>query len=163
MSVYIYGYMSQNTNNEELAIKFSARLVDLLGSKMRQHNKKNPESKVSLSQLKSVYRNATKNYNYAGYSRGEWALARVNLFLRVTSGEKPNVIKDYERTSFGGLVFETKIIREEEHDVSSNWVPSQEDFTVAKTEILENKLDYHFDSIEELYLDDYERIEFNIH
>lgn len=154
---------SSEIGSEELAIKFSARLVDLLGSKMRSHNKKNQKDKVSLSQLKSVYKNAARNYNYAGYSRGEWALARVNLFLRVMEGEKPEIIKGYEQASLGGLVFESKLIKKEEHDVSLNWVPSQEDFTTAKIEIKESRLDYHFNSIAELYLDDYEKIEFNIH
>ena len=149
-------------SNEEHAIKFSGRLVELLGSKMRAHNKENPQSKVTLSQLKAVYRNAAKGYNYAGYSRGEWALARVNLFLRVTKGERPNTIKDYEYTSLGGLTFEAKVISTEEHDVSAKWVPSRGDFTIAKNEIKENKLDYHFTSVSELYLDDYTRVSFDI-
>jgi hypothetical protein len=148
--------------NEEQAIKFSGRLIELLGGKMRSHNKENLQGKVSLSQLKAVYRNAAKGYNYAGYSRGEWALARVNLFLRVTKGERPDTIKDYEYASLGGLTFEAKVISVEEHDISTSWVPSQEDFTIAKGEIKGNKLDYHFTSVSELYLDDYTRVSFNI-
>ncbi|MBC8395330.1 MAG: hypothetical protein H8E05_01420, partial [Bacteroidetes bacterium] len=95
---------------EEAVIKFSSRLVGLLSSMMRVYNKENPENKISLSQLKSVYCNAAKNYAYAGYSRGEWSLARVNLFLRVARGEKPNAISDYERASLGGLTFEAKVL-----------------------------------------------------
>jgi|TARA_R110000751_G_scaffold106401_2_gene202414 hypothetical protein len=149
------------SESEDCAIKFSARLVELLGTKMREHNKESAQSKVSLSQLKIVYSNAAKNYSYAGYSRGEWALARVNLFLRVAKGEKADVISSYERTSLGGLVFEAKIISEDEHDVSLKWVPSQIDFTTAKSEIKEHKLNYHFSSVGELYLEDYTRTSFN--
>ena len=152
----------ETSNDEDSAIKFSARLVGLLGMKMRAHNKEHSQSKVSVSQLKSVYSNAAKNYNYAGYSRGEWALARVNLFLRVTKGEKADVISGYERTSLGGLVFETKVIGEDEHDISLKWVPSQIDFTTSKREIEEHKLNYHFSSVGELYLEDYTRTDFNI-
>tara|TARA_Y100000593_G_C4108676_1_gene236847 strand:- start:30 stop:530 length:501 start_codon:yes stop_codon:yes gene_type:complete len=147
---------------EEASIKFSSRLVGLLSSMMKVHNKENPKDKVSLSQLKSVYCNAARNYAYAGYSRGEWALARVNLFLRVVKGDKPSVISDYEKTSLGGLTFETKILATVEHDISFDWVPSQNDFTKAKTDIKENKLNYHFSSVGELYLEDYTRISFNI-
>ena len=153
---------ADSAEDENSAIKFSARLVELLGIKMRGHNKAHSQNKVSLSQLKSVYSNAAKNYNYAGYSRGEWALARVNLFLRVTKGERADIISSYEHTSLGGLVFETKIIAENEHDISLGWVPSQVDFTIAKKEIEGHKLNYNFSSVGELYLEDYKKPSFNI-
>ena len=60
---------------------------------MISHNKAS-DNRVSLSDLKSVFKNAADSYNYAGYSRTHWALARVNTFLRVKNGEQPKIVKN---------------------------------------------------------------------
>ena len=150
--------MPQELNNnpsDDLAISFSSNLVGVLKKKVRLHNKDYPESKVSYKQLKEVFVNASNNYCYAGYTRGQWALARVNTFLRIVHGDKPEIIKDCEYSSLGGLVFESKVIEVAEYDVSEKWVPSQEDFSSAKEEMEKEKLNYNFTDIDQLYLDDY--------
>ena len=151
--------MPKSEDKDILAIEFSAKLVGLLRVVVRSYNKEKEEDrKVSLSQLKNVYVNAARNYSYAGYSRGEWALARVYTFLDSLSGHSPRILKDYEREELGGLIFETKIIEiDDEFDISGNWVPSQENFTKAKADIKEKELFYDFVNAEELYLEDYKR------
>ena len=145
--------MPENRNNDELAVEYSSNLFKLISSKIKKHNKANPNRKVSSKQLKEVFVNAAIGYDYAGYTRGHWALARVNTFLGVASGRVPNLIKEKERASLGGLTFESKIIvKEKEHDISENWIPSQEDFNLASEEMKEYGLNYNFNNLDELYL-----------
>jgi hypothetical protein len=59
--------MSQKDLNEDYIIAFSARVIKLLKAKMTSHNKAS-DNRVSLSDLKSVFKNAADSYNYAGYS-----------------------------------------------------------------------------------------------
>ena len=152
---------NNNNSNDELAVEYSANLIEMLGKKMRGHNKENPKKKISFKQLKEVFINSASSYSYAGYTRGEWACARVNTFLRTLKGEMPTVIQDYETTSLGGFVFEAKIVASQEYDIASDWLPSQEDFTQAQLEMKEHNLNYNFNSIDELYLDDYQPLKFN--
>ena len=44
-------------------------------------------------------------------------------------------------------------------DISESWCPIQEDFDQAKEDIKKYNLNYHFKDIEELYLEDYEKID----
>tara|TARA_R100000808_G_C2133633_1_gene142322 strand:- start:179 stop:652 length:474 start_codon:yes stop_codon:yes gene_type:complete len=149
--------MPKPEDKDILAARFSADLVGLLRGVVRAHNKgREEDKKVSLSQLKDVYKNAAENYSYAGYSRGEWALARVYTFLDSLNGDAPQTLKNYERKQLGGLIFETKVIAtDEEFDIAKDWIPSQKNFTKAKTDIKEQELFFDFSNPEELYLEDY--------
>tara|TARA_Y100001973_G_scaffold73715_1_gene107566 strand:- start:6200 stop:6667 length:468 start_codon:yes stop_codon:yes gene_type:complete len=155
--------MPEQKDNDDLAIRFSSDLIGALKGMVRVHNKKSPNNKVNFNSLKKVYINAASDYDYAGYSRGHWALARVNMFLRVANGEMPQAVERTENNNIGGLIFETKIIAEEEHDISMNWVPSQKDFTEAKKQIENNNLLYDFASVKDLYLEDYQPIELKVY
>jgi hypothetical protein len=78
------------------AIEFSAKVVEALKSKVREHNSKYSK-KVSLSQLKKVFRRGAGAYSSShrpGISRTAWSLARVNAFLRLVRGGK---VKDSYR------------------------------------------------------------------
>ena len=69
---------------------FTGRLISALSSKVSDHNKRN-ENKVTLSQLQKVYRRGCEMFDdfaKPGKSRGQWALARVNLFLKMIKGSK---------------------------------------------------------------------------
>jgi hypothetical protein len=69
---------------------FTDRLISALSSKVSDHNKRN-ENKVTLSQLQKVYRRGCEmfdDFSKPGKSRGQWALARVNLFLKMVKGSK---------------------------------------------------------------------------
>ena len=73
------------------SITFSEKVVTALKNKVKEHNEKYPSKKVTLSQLKKVYRRGSGAFSSShrpGKTRGQWAMARVNTFLRMRSGKK---------------------------------------------------------------------------
>ena len=77
-------------------ITFSDRVLDSLKNKVKEHNSKYSK-KVTLSQLKKVYRRGAGAFSSShrpGKSRGQWAMARVNMFLKMVRGGK---VKDSYR------------------------------------------------------------------
>ena len=77
-------------------ITFSEKVVNALKEKVKNHNAKYSK-KVTLGQLKKVYRRglgAFSSSHRPGKSRAQWAMARVNTFLRMQSGGK---VKDAYR------------------------------------------------------------------
>ena len=69
---------------DNLAISFSSKLIGLLDEKVKIHNANSP-NKVSLSDLKRVYRRAGKDCELAQELKkacGQLSLARVSMFLR---------------------------------------------------------------------------------
>lgn len=80
------------------SITFSEKVTTALKNKVKQHNEKYSR-KVTLSQLKKVYRRGAGAFSSSsrpGKSRGQWAMARVNTFLRMMSGGK---VKDSYRAA----------------------------------------------------------------
>lgn len=133
------------------AIEFSKKVIEALKNKVKEHNSKN-RKKVSLSQLKKVYRRGAGAFSSShrpGKTRGQWAMARVNMFLRMVSG-KP--VKDAYRKA------DSDIARAKyEFVAEAGFDPIDEDFEMADKDIQEYNLnDFEFDSAEELYLDDEE-------
>ena len=64
------------------------KVVASLKNKVEEHNKKHPE-KVTLEQLKKVYRRgagACSSSHRPGKSMTQWAIARVNTFLKMVRG-----------------------------------------------------------------------------
>jgi len=77
-------------------ITFSAKVINALKEKVKNHNAKHSK-KVTLGQLKKVYRRglgAFSSSHRPGKSRAQWAMARVNTFLRMQGGGK---VKDAYR------------------------------------------------------------------
>lgn len=142
----------ENNEGRELqkgAILFSVKLIELLGAKMKEFNSLNPQNKVSLLDLKKVYINGANDFcgiRDKDKNRSEWALARVNMFLRQKLGIKMTSVASLKEVS--NLV-----------DISETWVPSDEDHAKASEEIKEYKLNYDFKDINELYIEPYERLE----
>lgn len=71
-------------------ISFSDKVVTALKNKVKEHNEKYSK-KVSLTQLKKVYRRgagAFSSSHRVGKTRGQWAMARVNTFLKMMRGGK---------------------------------------------------------------------------
>ena len=67
-----------------------------LKEKVSSHNEKS-KKKVTLSQLKKVYRRGSGAFSQShrpGMSRHGWAMARVNMFLKMKRGGK---VKDSYR------------------------------------------------------------------
>ena len=149
------------------AITFSAKVVDALKNKVKEHNKKHPTKKVTLSQLKKVYRRGAGAFSQShrpGMSRGGWAMARVNMFLKMKRGGK---VKDSYRKAdqdvasirFDDLKFEDQeleVSNSNIFDLTDDMIPSEEDFAQAAIDVDLYKLDYDFQDVNELYLDDYQ-------
>lgn len=128
------------------AIEFSAKVVEALKTKVKEHNSKYSK-KVSLSQLKKVYRRGAGAFSSShrpGKTRGQWAMARVNMFLKMMAG-KP--VKDAYRKA------DSDVARASEIDISDNWLPNDDDFLQAEADIKEFNLDYDFENVEDLYLE----------
>ena len=71
-------------------ITFSEKVVTALKNKVKEHNSKHSR-KVTLGQLKKVYRRGAGAFSSShrpGKSRGQWAMARVNTFLKMMRGGK---------------------------------------------------------------------------
>ena len=153
------------------AITFSAKVVDALKNKVKEHNKKHPTKKVTLSQLKKVYRRGAGAFSQSprpGMRRGGWAMARVNMFLKMKRGGK---VKDSYRKAdqdvasirFDDLKFEDQELEASNSnifDLTDDMIPSEEDFAQAAIDIDLYKLDYDFQDVNELYLDDYQPLGF---
>ena len=67
-------------------VTFSEKVTQALKNKVKEHNaKKNVKRKVSLSELKAVYRRGAGAFSTShrpNMTRGQWAMARVNSYLR---------------------------------------------------------------------------------
>ena len=83
-------------------ITFNDKIINSLKKKVEDHNSKHSK-KVSLSQLKKVYRRglgAFSSTHRPGKSRQQWAMARVNTFLKMMRGEK---VKDAYKAADGDI------------------------------------------------------------
>ena len=72
------------------SITFSEKVVTSLKNKVKEHNDKNSK-KVTLGQLKKIYRRGAGAFSSShrpGKTRGQWAMARVNMFLKMVRGGK---------------------------------------------------------------------------
>jgi hypothetical protein len=70
------------------AITFSAKVITSLKNKVKEHNSKYSK-KVTLGQLKKIYRRGAGAFSSShrpGKTRGQWAMARVNMFLKMVRG-----------------------------------------------------------------------------
>jgi len=74
-------------------IVFSAKTEKALRNKVTEHNKKAPEGrKATLGMLKAVYRRGAGAFSSShrpGKTRDQWAMARVNAFLRLLKSGRP--------------------------------------------------------------------------
>jgi hypothetical protein len=73
-------------------INFDASTLKVLKTKLKEHNKKYgkiKKRKVTLGQLKKVHRRGSGAFSSShrpGKTRVQWALARVNMFLKMKAG-----------------------------------------------------------------------------
>lgn len=74
-------------------IVFSAKTEKALRNKVKEHNEKAPEGrKATLGMLKAVYRRGAGAFSSShrpGKTRDQWAMARVNAFLRLLKSGRP--------------------------------------------------------------------------
>lgn len=144
--------------NEEQAIKFSSSVIAALKQKAEEHNKE-CDSKVNINQLKKVYRQGAK----AEQEKGLQAMARVNMFLRMKKEGKITYqpARVEVQSELKELVFEAKakIKVNTFVDITENWLPTETDLVQASEDIKAFELNYEFKDIDELYLDDYEKLD----
>jgi len=84
------------------SITFSDSVITSLKNKVKEHNAK-ASKKVTLSQLKKVYRRGAGAFSSShrpGKTRGQWAMARVNMFLKMKRGGK---VKDAYKRADGDI------------------------------------------------------------
>lgn len=76
------------------AVKFSDKTEKSLSKKVREHNEKAPKGrKATLGMLKAVYRRGAGAFSVShrpGKSRDQWAMARVNAFLKLLRSGRPS-------------------------------------------------------------------------
>ena len=76
------------------SISFGERTETALRNKVKDHNKNAPKGrKATLSMLKAVYRRGAGAYSTShrpGKTRDQWAMARVNAFLKLLKSGKPS-------------------------------------------------------------------------
>lgn len=74
-------------------ITFSAKTETALKNKVSEHNEKAPDGrKATLAMLKAVYRRGAGAFSSShrpGKTRDQWAMARVNAFLRLLRSGRP--------------------------------------------------------------------------
>ncbi len=139
---------SELDEQAKASIDFSVRVIEALSCKAKDHNQKSIK-KVSTAQLKKVYVRGASSKSGAEKTSGEWALARVNMFLRLISNNAFKVVSDKNNQEFLAPISEI--------DVTESWIPSEEDFGQASIDIVNFRLNYDFGDVNDLYLHDSEQ------
>lgn len=128
---------------QQLIVSFSAKLVDFLRAKAKDHNKQFPKKKTSLNKLKEIYKRGASATKDSDQAAGQCAMARVNMFLRILSENK--ILPTSKKRSTESSC---------ELDATEFWAPSEIDSIKASAEIQENDLSYSFTDVNHLYLDE---------
>jgi hypothetical protein len=124
------------------AIEFSKKVLGVLDDKLKNHNSEHSK-RIKLHQLKSVFCNGARMKNDPQSTNTERGLARVNLFLRMVAGKIDDLNLDIsKKPTYNELV-----------DITDYFKPSDEDLDKAKSDIEYYDLDYHFEDIDELYIE----------
>lgn len=134
-------------NSAASSITFSEKVTQSLKNKVKEHNEKHSK-KVTLGMLKKVYRRGAGAFSTShrpGQTRGSWAMARVNMFLKMMRGGK---VKDSYRKADQDVA---KASEEEVMNLSEICAFFDEysdiEFSLAKIDLLSSKI-----SEEEMYL-----------
>tara|TARA_R100001377_G_scaffold57793_1_gene34506 strand:- start:26 stop:916 length:891 start_codon:yes stop_codon:yes gene_type:complete len=110
------------------------KVVVSLKNKVKEYNEKYPQ-KVTLEQLKKVYRRgegASSSGHRPGKNIGQWAMARVNTFLKMVSGGK---VKESYRAADGDIARGSEDYYVEE--IGSAFIDYDEvEFGLAKIDLL---------------------------
>jgi hypothetical protein len=121
---------------------FIDNIILALHSKLNDHNEKNPGSKVSLAQIKEVYKRGVNDAIKLEKPMGLWAMARLNLFLKYAKGS--SVPYEYEKldrdllnpSSFHidnevgeDIIFSYEQISESRFEIESFGLDSEEDYS----------------------------------
>lgn len=84
---------SASSAKKSKKVVFSKRVETALANKVKEHNEKAPKGrKTTVATLKAVYRRGAGAYSTShrpGKTRDQWAMARVNAFLKLLKSGKP--------------------------------------------------------------------------
>jgi hypothetical protein len=126
------------------AIEFSAKIVSLLQEKLKAHNQEYSK-RVKLYQLKEAFCKGARMYAKNLQPKlVNWGLARVNLFLRISSGKIKDINLELDKNSSYNTLM----------DIANYFTPSEIDFEQAKLDVENHSLNSHFDDIDDLYVDE---------
>lgn len=140
------GLKPSENAQDSLAFIFTAKLIDVFNSKIKEFKIDNSKS-INLSQLKNVYKISAELYGEEtppARNRGHFALARVNMFIRMVS-EKRGFYKEIK----GSKIKISQFL----FDSSGCFLPTEEDYVIASIDIEKNELTYDFQNINDLYLE----------
>lgn len=121
------------------AITFSEKVTTSLKNKVKEHNEKS-NKKVTLGMLKKIYRRGAGAFSTShrpGQTRGSWAMARVNMFLKMVKGGK---VKDSYRKA------DQDVAKASEEEISNLTIESLYDdyskveLALAKIDLLASKI-----------------------
>tara|TARA_R110000868_G_scaffold65190_2_gene195361 strand:+ start:1575 stop:2462 length:888 start_codon:yes stop_codon:yes gene_type:complete len=121
------------------AITFSEKVTVSLQNKVKEHNAKS-DKKATLGMLKKIYRRGAGAFSTShrpGQTRGSWAMARVNMFLKMMSGGN---VKDSYRKA------DQDVANASEEEISNLTIDSMFDdyskveLALAKIDLLASKI-----------------------
>ena len=113
---------------------FSDKIFAILQHKVEDHNEKYSQ-KITINQLIRVYKRGekvTKSMFSPSISTAHWAMARVNIFLKLAGERK--VDKTYQKND-NDILKGTEFPYTQEQK-EAYWKFDQLDFTVARTDLL---------------------------
>ena len=136
------------------AVKFSAKTENSLKKKVSEHNEKAREGrKVTLGMLKAVYRRGAGAFSGShrpGMGRDQWAMARVNAFLKLVKSGKPsnpNYKTDNDLLPASHPRSTKKSSSNESLVASANLVPEEQDLAEALLDIVAKHGKFNEDQI----------------
>lgn len=138
-------------------IEFSAKVVKSLQEKVKNHNEKSGK-KVTLSQLKKVYRRglgAFSSSHRPGQNRNSWAMARVNMFLKMQSGGQ---VKQSYRAADQDVASGEELYYEQKPQ-DAFWEFDSIDFDLARIDLLKANVDLEEEGDIDLFDIDYSEAE----
>jgi len=120
-------------------IEFTEKIINSLQEKVKNHNEKHGK-KVTLSQLKKVYRRglgAFSSSHRPGQNRNSWAMARVNMFLKMQAGGK---VKNSYRAADQDVASGEELYYEQKPE-DCFWEFDSIDFDLARIDLLKANVD----------------------
>lgn len=120
-------------------IQFTEKIINSLKEKVSSHNEKY-DKKVTLSQLKKVYRRGLGAFSAShrpGQTRNSWAMARVNMFLKMMRGGK---VKDSYRAADQDVAAGSELYYEQKPE-DCFWEFESLDFDLARIDLIKAGVD----------------------
>ena len=136
------------------AVKFSDKVETSLKNKVTEHNEKADKGRrATLGMLKAVYRRGAGAFSTShrpGMTRDQWAMGRVNAFLKLLKSGKPanpNYTTDNDLLPAGHPKSSKKSASVDGLTASARLVPEERDLAEALLEVVEKHGKFNEDQI----------------